>query len=196
MTQPARVKLEYALALLALVAGGGIMLIALSKPWVTGRSGGSGVPTIAVSVTGGSAVPLALGAAVLILAGAAGVPATRGRGRVIVGAVLVVAALAAVVATLRFGLAGSAATEALSGAGVDAAGATVSPWWVLCAAGGVLGLLGGVATIARGRNWPVLAGRYERAGAAAEGPKALSAAGIWDALDRGEDPTAGDHLPQ
>jgi hypothetical protein len=58
---------------------------------------------------------------------------------------------------------------------------------VLCGAGGLLVLAAGVIAVVRGRRWAQMGSRYDAPGAArlsAEGSPAL-----WDALDRGEDPT-------
>jgi uncharacterized membrane protein (TIGR02234 family) len=72
-------------------------------------------------------------------------------------------------------------------------------WPVLALAAGLLAAAAGLLTVVRGRTWPGMGRRYERAAAAAPtapGParrrtdedRALDA---WRALDRGEDPTEG-----
>jgi hypothetical protein len=48
----------------------------------------------------------------------------------------------------------------------------------LTALGALVVVDAGVLTILRGRSWPGLSARYER-----------TPSGMWDALDRGEDPT-------
>jgi hypothetical protein len=58
-------------------------------------------------------------------------------------------------------------------------------------AGGVLLALSGALLALRGPRWSALSARYEAPAArAAERPTGPGDAGTWDALDRGEDPTA------
>ena len=61
----------------------------------------------------------------------------------------------------------------------------------------LLGIAAGLLAVLRGRTWPAMGRRYERAGAAASQPAAARrpetdedrAQAAWKALDRGEDPT-------
>ena len=63
---------------------------------------------------------------------------------------------------------------------------------------GILGIAAGLLAVLRGRTWPAMGRRYERAGAAAPQPAAARrpetdedrAQAAWKALDRGEDPTS------
>jgi len=67
---------------------------------------------------------------------------------------------------------------------------------VLALLAGLLAAAAGLLTVLRGRTWPAMGRRYERAAATAPAParrqsdedRALDA---WRALDRGEDPTEG-----
>ncbi len=69
----------------------------------------------------------------------------------------------------------------------------------LAVAAGVLGVAAGLVVVRRGWRWPAMGRRYERPGGAAEpGPRLAAApttdeerAAAWQALDRGQDPTAG-----
>lgn len=86
-------------------------------------------------------------------------------------------------------------------------------WVIASVAGGLLVLAGGIGTLARSRGWPMMGARYDappgtddmavdRASTGASAPAALgrprhgaatsgarSDRAVWDALDRGEDPT-------
>jgi uncharacterized membrane protein (TIGR02234 family) len=71
-----------------------------------------------------------------------------------------------------------------------------SAWPVVAIVAGVLGVAAGVLAVLRGRGWPAMGRRYERAGApepvtAARRPETDEdrAQAAWKALDRGEDPT-------
>ncbi|NUP54079.1 MAG: Trp biosynthesis-associated membrane protein, partial [Catenulispora sp.] len=70
--------------------------------------------------------------------------------------------------------------------------AHTASWWLLAVAGGVLIALAGLAAVLRGAAWPGMSSRYENA-AAKSSPAARADTGtakdLWDALDRGEDPT-------
>jgi uncharacterized membrane protein (TIGR02234 family) len=77
----------------------------------------------------------------------------------------------------------------------------VAGWPLLTAVAGVLGGAAGLLVVLRGRGWPGMGRRYERAGSGADGRPAAGPAArprtdedraqaAWQALDRGEDPTA------
>jgi uncharacterized membrane protein (TIGR02234 family) len=77
-----------------------------------------------------------------------------------------------------------------------AVAATVSPAWPLLATAGGLALLAaGAGALLRSRRWPAMSARYDAPAAtpaAAPQPAAAPAPNaVWDALDRGQDPTAG-----
>jgi hypothetical protein len=80
----------------------------------------------------------------------------------------------------------------LSGLGVVAGalsrlGAATPAWPLLTALGGLVVAGAGALTVARGKKWPGMAARYDRPSQVSGPPR--SEAQIWDALDRGEDPT-------
>ncbi|UOY02846.1 Trp biosynthesis-associated membrane protein [Blastococcus sp. PRF04-17] len=72
--------------------------------------------------------------------------------------------------------------------------ATVPSWPTLAVGAGVLAVGAGVLVVLRGRRWPAMGRRYERTPAGAPAPARRSdedrAQDAWQALDRGEDPTA------
>jgi uncharacterized membrane protein (TIGR02234 family) len=118
--------------------------------------------------------------------------ATRRTGRTLVGVVLLATGagvVAAVVSALR-----TIAAEELPDQSTDAA-AQLTAWPAVTALGGSLLLAAGALTVVGGRSWPALGQRYEAP--AGTGPVAapavpaeqLTEKGLWEALDRGEDPT-------
>ncbi|SDZ08829.1 trp region conserved hypothetical membrane protein [Micromonospora pattaloongensis] len=194
MTGPAttavrnRRPLTYAVLLAAV--GAGLALFAATRTWaveVTVRP--APLPSVRTGQSGGALMPWLPPLAVVGLAGAGAVIATRGPARRLVGGLLV---LIGVALTLGGGY-GAVAVDR------GAAGGAALAWPVLGAVGGLLVTAAAVTTVARGRDWPAMGARYERAaGRAGDGGAVAGPAGrvegtgttrAWDALDRGEDPT-------
>jgi len=79
------------------------------------------------------------------------------------------------------------------------------PWRVAVFAGAAAIIVAGLLTAWQGRRWPVMSGRYERSAQADRRGRprkhpaapvlpagtALDAAGLWDSISRGDDPTVG-----
>ncbi|MCK2220901.1 Trp biosynthesis-associated membrane protein [Actinomadura sp. ATCC 31491] len=166
------------------VAGCLLVLLAAGRAWVSVAEAGAEAPT------GGDLSPVLTPVALAGLAGVVAVLATKGAGRRVVGALLALCGLGAGVATWT-ALDGSGVTDWLA-AHNTLRGATglswhfVALWPAVSGAGALLLAAGGALAIARGGRWAGMSARYERRGPApaAEGDKAL-----WDALDRGDDPT-------
>jgi len=189
-------------AVLACAVGASLALFAVGRSWARG-SVDTGLATVAVSSSGGSVAPAVVGFALLGLAGAVAIFATRAIGRRIVGVLVALGGVGIVVAVIASagdpaGALGPAAAKAAgrTGAEVTAASASVWPWFA--AAGGLLMLLGGAVTAARGPMWPGMSSRYERAASSGEtgstqDQRPVTSAdpprSAWEALDRGEDPT-------
>lgn len=203
------------------VAGAGLTWYAAGRAWaveVTDRP--DPLPDIEVVHTGAQALPWLPALALVGLAGAGAVLATRGTARRLVGALLAVVGL-----TLAAG--GLAALTGVVSPTVSAAArtSTSAGWPAVAVLGAVLLLAGGLLTALRSSRWPSMGARYERpaaggsdstpdrsaaarsAGAGATGsagrPMGAGTAGAedrasrstldaWNALDRGEDPTADD----
>ena len=149
----------------ALTAAAGLLWGASALAWApTGRA--------AAGAAAGSTAPSALtGVALLALAGVAGVVATTGVPRRIVGGLL--------------GLAGAAVVVAAVAA---VAGATVRTGPLLAVGGGLLlAVVGGVVAL-REPRLARLGARYAAAGSRSAPPDPDRAA--WAALDEGRDPTA------
>lgn len=192
---PAR---EYATALGALAVAAAVMLAALGQVWVRATVGGGEQPRIVLSYTGRQLLPVAAGAAILLLAGIAGVIATRRIGRTIVAVVLVCAALVAGGAALRYGLDPAAAgrQRAINDSGLTEVVLSVTSWWLMVALSAAVAALAAVAGALRGSRWPTLGRRYERPGSARVAPDVMTPAQAWDALDRGEDPTRASEVTE
>jgi hypothetical protein len=177
------------------LGGAGLALLAATRTWtveVTVRL--APLPPLHTDRTGGALLPWLPPLALVGLAGAGALIATRGGVRRALGVLLLL---------LGLGLA--------AGGGYGVAGAGVSgsrvAWPVLCALGGLLLAAGGVSTLLRGHRWPGMSARYERPIRGADphlthsgdrptagippkkaGGGSVTSTQAWDALDRGEDP--------
>jgi uncharacterized membrane protein (TIGR02234 family) len=137
-------------------------------------------------VSGHTVAGVVEAAALVALAGAVAVPATRGRGRLAAGILVALGGLAAVVGAIANR--GDARHHVLHALPPGSA-VSVDPWWVLAVLGGLLLLASGLLLAVRGPGWSGLSSRYETP-AARRVTAPAGDAGTWDALDRGEDPTA------
>ena len=179
----ARGRRELVLAVLACTAGAAVVLFAASRTWaVVVQARPAPLPPLRTARTGAALVPWLPALAFVGLAGAGALVATRRTGRLLVGVLLVACGLGMI--------AGAAAAP---GSGATGSGGAAA-WMVAAALGGGLVAAVGAATVARGRRWPTMGARYERsatadrpAPAGADRPRAP--AEIWDAIDRGTDPT-------
>jgi uncharacterized membrane protein (TIGR02234 family) len=128
-----------------------------------------------------------------------GLPASVLVARVVVGLLVVGAGGVLVWSALRTLVAGpepaAAGLPAIVGSSLSDVSTELSPAWPLLAAlAGVLATAVGGLVVLRGRAWPALGSRYERAAATprtAPAPRTDEerAQLAWNALDRGEDPT-------
>ena len=191
----ASARREYAVALVLLAAGAGLLLLGYGRTWVTASTAQSGLPSLTVTLGGGTLQPLGGALPLVALAGVAGVVATRRVGRLVSGAVLLVAGAVGVVLPVRFGLTWSsgggdgATVDRLVaekvGVVVSGVPSTASAWWVVAALGGLLVAAGGMLTVLHGARWPAMGGRYERSSR----PRTEQSTSAWDRLDHGVDPT-------
>jgi len=166
----ARRQLGY--AVLAAVVGAAVALFATSQVWADVEvTGVVGARLPREQRTGGEVLPWMPALALVALAGAGALLATRGTARVLVGGLLVLCGV---------GVAGGGGYAITEGAPIG--------WPALAAVGGLVVVHAGVAALVRGRRWPAMGARYERVSAINPRPAGGSPA-MWDALDRGEDPT-------
>lgn len=156
-------------AIILCLVGAGLALYAATRTWavdVTVRP--APLPELRTPHDGG---PWLSALAVVGLAGAGAVVATRGQMRRAVGVLLTGVGLALTV--------GGALGLRDSGG-----------WPTLCMIGGIAVLTAGGMTVTKAGSWPQMGARYRRdrpAPAAQDG--SVASAQAWDALDRGEDPT-------
>jgi len=174
----ARGRRWFLVTLVVLAVGAGLLLLVAGRTWSTSDlTAGTDAPTITVSLSGGDL--MAGGAvALLVLAGMAGLAATRRAGRVVVGLLLVLAGLGVVVVAGDFGDSWSSSLGAgdnIQGLVFERAGiegplsTTITPWWTVAVVAGLVVMSGGVLAIVTSRSWPQMGRRYERR-AGADGP--------------------------
>jgi uncharacterized membrane protein (TIGR02234 family) len=180
------------------LGGAGLALFAVTRVWSVEVTARAGLPDLRTARTGAAELPWLTALALVALAGAGALLATRGVVRRVLGVLLGLAGI------------GMSAGAVAGRAGLDpgAAGAGATFWPVLCAAGGLAVTLGGWWALRHGHRWPAMGARYERPAPAEVTPTlrgqsradvpadTSSAVGrpvdtrvAWDALDRGEDPT-------
>lgn len=164
-----------------------VQLLAAGQPWALGRErhaiGGAFV-AVQVSRTGHAVSGAGTAAALLALAAVLAVIAVPPRLRTLVG--LAVAAAG-----------GYAAVTAL--ANLSAPGLAVTAWPAVAGVAGVAQLVAGLAMTWWSPRWRGLSQRYDRAGAGVaavaeakavpQRSRGTDGVTLWDALDRGEDPT-------
>jgi uncharacterized membrane protein (TIGR02234 family) len=186
---------ELVATLAGCVLGAAVALFAADRPWVHARAV-QGELQVPLSVRGGSLAPMTPAFAVVGLAGALGLVATRGVLRRLIGVLVCASGVVAAVAALRSVRPGAADLADRAGAALGTASGTASAirhtgWGWAAVLGSLLVALSGAAAVLRGSRWPGMSARYEAPAGAA--PRAVtaedSALEQWRALDRGEDPT-------
>lgn len=191
------------LVALGAIAGGVAAWLSSGREWTHGVAGH--LPNVlAVTAKGGDLSGAVTTLGLTAVAGALVLFATRGVARQILGLLLLaVGAGLAVEAALAPGHAARALADEAAAKGIKGAvaGVSTNSWWVLALVGGTVVAVTGLVTLWKGRNWPGMSSRYEKAARAEAVAKSAAASpkGLWDALDRGEDPTgedpAGDDAP-
>ncbi|GGN77753.1 membrane protein [Actinoplanes lobatus] len=166
-------------AVLSCLAGAGLALYAATRVWAVQVEQRPGLSDLRTEQTGADVEPWLIGLAVAALAGTGALLATRGVARRLLGVLLIGAA------------AGIAAGAVLARVTLDpgAAGTAGSIWPVLCVLGGAAVGVGGLLAARHGHLWPAMSARYERTAPTAAEP-VDGTRELWDALDRGDDPTA------
>ncbi|HTW21182.1 MAG TPA: Trp biosynthesis-associated membrane protein [Mycobacteriales bacterium] len=179
-----------AVALLTCAVGGLLVLLSSGRQWAhTVLTNVAGQGRSELSVTGHYVAPALPALGIALLALAAAIIAARGWLRRAVGVVVVLIGAAAIGVALT---ARGDVAAALERREVGAQGLTVhasaNGWWLVAVLGGVLAVAAGALTVFRAGNWSGLGAKYDAPSAAA--PAKDEAAVAWEALDRGEDPTA------
>lgn len=200
---------EFGAVLAGGALGAGIALLGARQPWAHARfPADNPLPASTVALTGQDLTAAVSALAIAGLACLAAVIATRRVFRRITGILLCAfgagIAVAAATSTGAAHVAGVAAghSPVPYGAGVSGHPAgprpeitmVAFPWWAVALTGGVLLVAAGVLTVWRGTRWPGMSSRYERPGGS-PGAVSRDPATVWEALDRGTDPTAGEPAP-
>jgi uncharacterized membrane protein (TIGR02234 family) len=165
--------------------GSALVLLAVSRAWVSAHTAvAPPLPARTFEQVGSKLAPGARALALVGLAAVAALPATRARGRVVVG-VLVAAAGAGIAAVVGRALADpSAALSRAPIAEAHVADVGLGGWPYVALLGALLLIAAGVLVVVRGRRWTSMSSRYD---APTRGPR--GEASLWEAFDRGEDPT-------
>jgi uncharacterized membrane protein (TIGR02234 family) len=185
-----RGSVPYLVVLGVLLAGAVLCLVASGMSWGTAQR--ADLARTEVQVAGGDLLPLGRAVGLLALAAVIAVHATRSWGRRLVGGLL--AAAGGVLAGQAYFIMRDLPDQVLQhleGTGgaagfADATAASGGP--LVMAVGGVGVAFAGTALAVFGPRWPSMGTRYERPA----GSRPVSRSGeraVWDALDRGEDPT-------
>jgi hypothetical protein len=166
---------ELTVAVVLAVLGSGLALYAASRTWVvieTPRP--EPLPPVREVQSGREAVPWAAAMAFVGLAGALALLATQRLGRLVVGALLALAGGIVVAGGLAGWRTGGASFQQVE---------ITEVWPVVSVLGGGATLVAGILAVARGRRWAAMGAKYDA-------PGGTEPSDTWDALDRGEDPTA------
>jgi len=177
--------------LLLTALGAVLVLTAVGRTWAEGRVG----EQLEISVTGSTVSGLPGGLALVALAAAVAVFAVRGAGRIAVGVLVVLAGLGvaagAVLGAYDDGALDAEAGHKLALVSAQAEQVTHTAWPWVALAGGLLLAGAGLLTVRYGSGWPAMGARYDAP--TRKVPEASAKAGtpadLWQALDRGEDPT-------
>jgi Tryptophan-associated transmembrane protein (Trp_oprn_chp) len=177
-----------AVAVLCCAGAAGLAVFAASRTWATSTTlRPAPLPAIVTARTGADLLPILPALCLVAVAGAGALMATRGAPRAALGALLVLCGGGIVVsagAAVLGGLAdpGTGVTRHLSVLAFALA--------ALCVAAGVVITTVGVLAVRHRASWPSLGARFERRGGTV--PRTGQDQRLWDAFDRGEDPTAGE----
>jgi uncharacterized membrane protein (TIGR02234 family) len=203
VTDPARGRRELVLGVVGCALAGGLALSSSGQAWLRVTAvRPAPLPPVHGVLTGSAAAPLVPATGLLLLAAGLALVAVRGAGRVAVGllaavggGVLIWSGLRPLVGGLRVDAADLPPGAGVAGDRVDVA--VSAGWPVVALVAGLLGAAAGLFVVLRGRGWPAMGRRYERAGAPATASRRPQTAedraqAAWKALDRGEDPTEED----
>ncbi|SDI08244.1 Trp biosynthesis-associated membrane protein [Nonomuraea jiangxiensis] len=165
-----------------------LVLFAAGRDWVRLLESAAGT----TAPTGGELSPVLTPVALAGLAGVVAVLATKGTGRRVVGVLLALCGAGAAAGTWAAVNAGTVSgwlrdRNVMQGQR-DLPWEVVPLWPAVAAAGAILVVAGGAVAILRGGRWAGMSARYERSAEHARARPQDDRA-LWDALDRGDDPT-------
>jgi uncharacterized membrane protein (TIGR02234 family) len=164
-----------------LLVGAALVLVAAGQAWVTYRLAAmEPFPSERLSQTGAQLASSVRTLALLALAAVAAVVATRGVARVVIGAVVALAGMSMIRSVTRV-LLDPGGVLAIIAPLEGEASVRAAPYVALL--GAVLIVMAGLLVVVRGRTWGSMSSRYDAPAQKQREPS------MWDALDRGEDPT-------
>jgi uncharacterized membrane protein (TIGR02234 family) len=184
-------------AVVGAALAGALALFAGGQPWAdvtTERR--APLPPVTGVLSGADAAPLVPATGLVLLAAVVALLAVRGAGRLVVGLLVALAGGVLAWSGLR-GLTGDAAAAAEPEVRGATTAEVLGAWPSVALAGGLLGVAVGALVVLRGRTWPAMGRRYERAAGPTEAAARVAPArtdedraqDAWKAMDRGEDPT-------
>jgi hypothetical protein len=179
-----------AAAVVGCAVGGLLVLLASGRQWAHARVPGvAAAGSQSLSVTGHVTAPSLPALGIALLALAAAILASKRLLRRVVGLAIVVlsGAVVGVAVNARGDVSSALAAREVGAQGI-VVHASANAWWLVAAIGGVIALLAGALTVIRAREWAALGAKYDAPSARPrqQDPSVVT----WDALDRGEDPTA------
>lgn len=182
----------YAPVVLGLLAAGGLALLAGTRTWLRATVESPGLPSDVVTVNGRDAAPIAVGMALIVIAAALAVLATKTWLRRGVGALVVVASLVGAV----FAQTSDPSIEPFTRVLAESPAFTGNnqpdvlihtAWQLVTVAAFLVAAVLGVVVVAMAGRWPTMGSRFEAPAATKDEPR--TEADLWAAMDEGRDPT-------
>ncbi len=183
---------EVGVAVLLCLAGSALVLLAAGRPWAHALVHQPPLPPVQVAPTGRALAPVLPALGLVGLAGVAALAATRRWGRIVAGVLLLGIGGAVLAVTLRTGAdlgtrVRPIAVQAAGSSGARPGAVTGTGWGAVSGVGSGLLAAAGLLVVGRGRRWATMSARYDAP--TAPRPRVEPATALWDALDRGDDPT-------
>jgi uncharacterized membrane protein (TIGR02234 family) len=176
-----------AAAVALLVVAGALAVVSAGRVWARATPRAATGTIVHVAVAGhhvaGALAPLGIALLAMSLAVVAARPVLR---RVVGGVAALVGVGVVAVAVHGHNDLDTALARRAFAVAARSVHADTTVWWVLAVAAGVVAVAGGLVTVLGAGGWSGLGARYD----APSAPHPDVAATAWDALDRGEDPTA------
>ncbi len=184
------------------LVGSGVVLLVSTREWQTITTPRTGQPAAVLSVAGRTLDNASLALGLVGLAGVVAILATQRVVRRIIGGLVALAgagivfrsahAIPAVGAGRARELVRDKQSRVTLSDSVIPHVATHAVWGALSIAGALLVVVAGLLIAVLGGHWATMSARYERATAGPDEEQAriLADRSLWNALDRGEDPTS------
>ena len=189
---------ELRLAVLFCLLGAGLLLLALSRVWVSfSDSQQLTASAVRTGVHGTLIAPGARALGLVALAGVVALAATRRLGRLLVGVLLILAGVGAILVVARVlgddlvqrAVSAQAEHDQLPGLRRLTDLSAQRTWPALAIVGAALVAIAGLLVSVRGRRWATLSDAYRPPATRSLPAAPVGEKAVWDALDRGDDPT-------